>query len=298
MNSLPNFFLQAAAPAVTVPEATGILSGLSVLEQVLACVLIAVFILGSWAIFNLSFTLMQIQKARLLDKYSAEELATVGVDATVMTQPWWKTALERLSDRVPQEKEADILLDHNYDGVMELDNNLPPWWKGVFYLSVAFAPLYIYFTHFSDYAKSSAEAYVIEMETAEADIKAFLATQENAVDESNVTLLLEKEALNKGQTIFGSKCAVCHGQAGEGGIGPNLTDEYWIHGGDIAAVFRTIKHGVPEKGMIPWKNELRPRDMQEVASYILSLVGTNPPNAKEPQGERYEPSEPLEQPTK
>ncbi|MEO0731347.1 MAG: cbb3-type cytochrome c oxidase N-terminal domain-containing protein [Bacteroidota bacterium] len=289
MNSLSHFLLPA----------TGLLSDLSVLEQVLACVLVAVFILGAWAIFSLSFTLMQIQKARLLDKYTDAELATVGVDAVAMRQPWWKTALEKLTDRVPQEREDDILLDHDYDGVQELDNNLPPWWKGVFYLSIAFAPLYIYFTHFSDYAKSSAEAYVIEMETAEEDIKAFLATQENAVDESNVTLLAEAEALNKGEMIYNTKCSVCHGKAGEGGIGPNLTDKYWLHGGDITDVFRTIKHGVPEKGMIPWKNELRPRDMQEVASYILSLVGSNPPNAKEPQGELYVANAPQgEEPTK
>ncbi|MEM9258797.1 MAG: c-type cytochrome [Bacteroidota bacterium] len=289
MNFLPlNNLLLQAAPVETVAAAGGPLSGLSVLEQVLACFLIAAFLLGTWAIFNLSFTLLAIQKARLLKEYTPEQLAEIGIETIAPATPWWKTIYDKLTDRVPMDKEPDIMLDHDYDGVRELDNNLPPWWKGVMYLSMIFAPIYIYFNHFSDYAQSSQEAYAIEMQEAEEDIKAFLATQENTVDETNVVLLEEAEAIAKGETIFATKCAVCHGKLGEGGIGPNLTDEYWIHGGGIADVFRTVKNGVPEKGMIPWKNELRPRDIQEVSSYILTLVGTNPPNAKEPQGEPFQ----------
>jgi cytochrome c oxidase cbb3-type subunit 3 len=106
------------------------------------------------------------------------------------------------------------------------------------------------------------------------------------VNESNVEMLIDESELALGETIFTTKCTPCHGMAGEGNsIGPNLTDEYWLNGGGIKNVFKTIKYGVPEKGMISWKSQLRASDMHRVASYILSLQGTNPPNAKEPQGE-------------
>lgn len=281
-----NLLLQVAEPAVSVP-AGGFLTGLSVLEQLLVALVAVALIAGSGAIINLSFTLMNMQRVRLLKELHpemAQEIATELIEPSI---PWWKIIYDKLNDRVPMEQEVDILLDHNYDGVMELDNNLPPWWKGVFYIAIAFAPVYWYFNHWSDYGLSSAEAYSMEMEHAEEDVKAFLATQANAVDESNVEFLADADAIGKGGMVYQAKCAVCHGKLGEGGIGPNLTDPYWLHGGDIKDVFKTIKYGVPSKGMIAWKNELRPRDIQEVASFIKSLVGTNPPNAKEPQGEEF-----------
>ncbi len=283
---LPALFLQAATPAPA-PSYPGLLGQLSALEQLLLFCLVAIFLIGCWALLDLSFKLMALQRARILQQYSPEVLQEVGLEELLPKQALWQRLYEKLTDRVPVEQEAALVLDHEYDGIRELDNNLPPWWKGLFYASIAFAPLYIYFVHFSDYGLSSREAYAVEIEESAASVKAFLATQENAVDESNVVYLAEADALGKGGIIFMAKCAACHGKLGEGGIGPNLTDEFWLHGGDIKDVFRTIKHGVPEKGMIPWKNELRPRDMQEVASFIMSLVGTNPPNAKEAQGERY-----------
>lgn len=260
---------------------------MSVLEQLLFTLIILVILGGGLAIINLSSTMMRLQQARLLATTNPEFIKEAGLEHITKPKSWWKEMLEKLTDRVPIEKEAMIVLDHEYDGIHELDNNLPPWWKGVFYASIIFAPIYLYFTHFADNAVSTQEQYVVEMEAAEDQVKAFLATQKNAIDESNVTLLADADALSNGNIIFQSKCAVCHGKEGEGGIGPNLTDEYWIHGGSIQDVFRTIKHGVPEKGMIAWKNDLRARDMQEVASYIKSLVGTNPANAKEAQGEIY-----------
>lgn len=260
---------------------------MSVLEQLLFVMMLIVFLVGMGSMIRLSFHFLEMQRLRLLKDMSPELLAEIGVETVASPTPWWKEIYNKLTDRVPMEEEKDILLDHNYDGVMELDNNLPPWWKGIMYVSMIFAPIYLYFNHFSEYATSSQEAYAIEMEVADQEIKAFLATQENAVDESNVTVLADAEALGNGKLLYDNKCAVCHGGAGEGGIGPNLTDIYWLHGGSIGDVFKTIKDGVPAKGMIAWKNELRPRDMQEVASYISSMAGTNPPNAKEPQGEPY-----------
>lgn len=237
---------------------------------------------------------MEVERLRLLKELSPEKFAAMTVEEVVNPVSFWKQIYDKLTDDVPIAEEADILLDHNYDGVMELDNNLPPWWKGIFYLAIAFAPIYVFVQHFSDFGHSSSEAYAIEMQVAKEEVKAYLATQEDAVDESTVVALNEPDALSKGGLIYGSKCSVCHGKEGEGGIGPNLTDSYWLHGGQIGDVFKTIKDGVPEKGMIAWKAELRPRDIQEVASYIISINGTQPANAKEPQGDLYKMEETQE----
>jgi cytochrome c oxidase cbb3-type subunit 3 len=105
-----------------------------------------------------------------------------------------------------------------------------------------------------------------------------------ALDETTVSALTDEQSLSIGQSIFNSNCAVCHGRQGEGLAGPNLTDEYWLHGGGIGDIFKTIKEGVPEKGMIRWEKQLSPQNIQQVASYILSLSGANPPNAKGPEG--------------
>ncbi len=281
-----SYLLLLLAPAPSPPYPTP-LAGLSELEQFAAFMMVLVILLGLWSLLDLSFKLMAVQRHRLLEKYHPELLPQVVPEALEPTKSWWQQVYEKMTDAVPIEEEQEIVLDHDYDGVRELDNNLPPWWKGLFYASIAFAPIYVYFVHFSDFALTQAQAYDTEMTLAEAKVRAFLQTQENTVDENNVVLLEEADAINAGQMIFQAKCSPCHGKAGEGGIGPNLTDVYWIHGGSVNDVFRTIKHGVPEKGMIPWKNELRPRDIQEVASYILSLQNTNPANGKEPEGERY-----------
>ena len=182
------------------------------------------------------------------------------------------------------------MLDHNYDGIRELDNILPPWWVGLFYATILIGVVYFSYYHISDKGLSSSEQYVVEMEEAEAAVKAYLAKQADQVDETNVELLLDEDQLALGESIFMNKCAVCHQADGGGGVGPNLTDEYWLHGGDIKDVFTTIKYGVPEKGMISWKSQLRAGDMQRVASYILTLVGTTPAAPKAPEGDLYEPA--------
>ena len=178
-------------------------------------------------------------------------------------------------------------MGHNYDGIRELDNNLPPWWKYGFYASIVFAVLYFgYYQMFSDW--SSEQEYVAAMQEHKEVRAAYLARQVDMVNEESVTLLSDAAGIAAGKTIFQANCVACHGADGGGNaIGPNLTDQYWIHGGDIKDLFRTIKYGVPEKGMISWQAQLRPTEMQRVASYILTFQGTNPPNAKEPQGELY-----------
>lgn len=188
-----------------------------------------------------------------------------------------------LTDAVPIEREQEILLDHNYDGIRELDNNLPPWWVYMFYGTIAFSVFYMWFYHFNGTGKLQADEYKMELVQAEELAK----LQANKVDENSVKLLTEKDKIQSGQAIFAKYCVACHGKLGEGGVGPNLTDNAWIHGGDIKSIFKTIKYGVPTKGMIAWQAQLGPGQMQEVASYIKTLKGTNPPNAKAPQGDVY-----------
>lgn len=240
---------------------------------------------GMWALFNLYQSVIFAEKVRLLREYSPELLEKAGIE--IQRESFFKKWYKKATNVVPVEKEHDIMLDHNYDGIRELDNSLPPWWLAIFYFTVAITPVYIWYNHYSDYAKSQNELYEIEVEKAEEAVKKYLAKQADQVDENTVIALNDAGEINLGKSMYDVNCAACHGQSGEGGLGPNLTDEYWLHGGGIKEVFTTIKYGVPEKGMISWKAQLRSSDMQKVASYILSLQGTEPPNAKEPQGDLW-----------
>lgn len=188
----------------------------------------------------------------------------------------------RLVDAAPVEKEKDILLDHDYDGIKELDNNLPPWWKYLFYVTIVFGIVYMIDYHVLHSSKLQEAEYLEEVKLAELE-KANLFGGK-MVDENTVQLLKDPIDLASGRATFNKLCVVCHGAKGEGLVGPNLTDDYWIHGGGIKNVFTTIKNGVPEKGMVSWKTQLTPAQMEEVGSFIISLRGTNPPNAKPPQG--------------
>lgn len=191
------------------------------------------------------------------------------------------TPVFKMTDAVPLERESEILLDHDYDGIKELDNNLPPWWVAMFYATVIFGVVYIWYYHFTGEAKGQSVEYQQELVEAEEQMKLMA----DRVDENSVTLLTDVNKLKSGGEIFAKNCAACHGKLGEGGVGPNLTDAYWLHGGKIQHVFKTIKYGVPSKGMIAWQAQLGPSQIQEVASYIVTLKGTNPPNGKAPQGD-------------
>jgi cytochrome c oxidase cbb3-type subunit 3 len=203
----------------------------------------------------------------------------------VADKGWFGRIMFNMTDAVPVEDEEEILTDHDYDGIQELDNNLPPWWVMGFYITIACAVVYIGYYEFYMGGNISKQEYQAEMKAAEEAKEAYLASLGNSIDESNVEILVDAGAIAKGKDIYDGNCVACHGGAGEGGVGPNLTDEYWLHGGGIKEVFKTIKYGVPAKGMIPWEDQLTPPQMQQVASYIMTLKGTNPPNPKEPQGE-------------
>jgi len=205
----------------------------------------------------------------------------------VVKENIWDNISNRLTKQVAIEKEEEILFHHEYDGIRELDNRLPPWWVYMFYICIVFAVVYMYHYHISESGQLQTAEYETEIAEAKIQQEAFLKSEANSIDENTVTLVTDKTRIEKGQTIFTQNCAACHGKVGEGAaVGPNLSDEYWLHGGKIKNVFKTIKYGVPEKGMISWKTDLTPAQIQEVASYIVSLKGSNPPNAKAPQGEK------------
>ncbi len=187
----------------------------------------------------------------------------------------------------PMEKEKDILMEHDFDGIKELDNRIPPWFNYLFYGTIIFGIIYMLDYHVLKTGKLPAQEYQEEMQQAALQ-RAELIRSGALVNENSVTRLIDASALSDGKEIFKANCVPCHGENGQGIIGPNLTDEYWIHGGGIKNVFKTIKYGVPAKGMLTWEGKLNPREIQEVASYVLSLKGTNPPNAKAPQGQKWE----------
>lgn len=177
------------------------------------------------------------------------------------------------------------LLDHNYDGIVELDNSLPPWWVYMFYGTIIFAIGYcIYFFAYDGFSQEKELAR--EMEAAQIQIAKYQEENGASVDENTATLLTDANALTDGKAIFDKNCVACHAANGGGGVGPNLTDAYWLHGNTINDLFKVIKFGVPEKGMIPWETQLNPEQIQNVASYILTeFSGKNVEGGKEPQGE-------------
>lgn len=203
---------------------------------------------------------------------------------------WWSKFKERfltgtLDEVGGKEEEAKRMSDHAYDGITELDNFMPPWLQWVFIGSIGFA--LVYFVQYSVMGTGLTGAEEYEEELAQEAIAAETrkASQLAGIDETTVVFDTSESALSTGKSIFESNCAACHAADGGGGVGPNLTDSYWLHGGTIQDVFKVIKLGVVEKGMVPWQDQLSPEEIQQVASYILSLKGTTPANPKAPQGE-------------
>lgn len=248
------------------------------------------------AIIVLIVLITVLQVLRVILRKETEKKAELAGEVIPEPLSWWSRLMQSANDAVPIEKEETVMLDHNYDGIRELDNHLPPWWKWLFYFSIAFAVIYLFIYHIAGILPLSTDEYRQEIARAEAIRAEQVASQPVAqIDESNVVYLDDPESLAKGALVFKRNCQQCHREDGGGNIGPNLTDEYWLHGGSIQDIFRTIKQGAPDKGMISWEPLLSPDQMQNVASFVMSLRGSGPPNAKAPQGERYSPDRPVEQ---
>ncbi len=191
-----------------------------------------------------------------------------------------------LTRAVPLEHEKDIMFEHDFDGIHELDNKIPPWFNILFYGTIVFAAIYLMVFHVFHLKPLMIEEYADEVRTAQIHQEELIRTGA-LINENTVILLNDAQSLDEGKTTFMANCVPCHGQHGEGTVGPNLTDDYWIHGGGIKNLFHTIKTGVPEKGMISWGTLLNPKKIQEVASYVISLHGSNPPNGKPPEGQKW-----------
>ncbi len=207
-------------------------------------------------------------------------------DPSVVKRKSW---FSKLSGAVTEEEAADLDMNHDYDGISELDNRIPQWWLYTFYFTILFGVVYMYRmfgnhaipTQYEQLEQSIAEARIEQRKRDEA--------AGGAIDENSVKLVGES-GIQNGQSLFYANCRACHGDQAQGAaVGPNLTDEYWLHGGSIQDVFHSIKAGWPDKGMQSWSAILSPSEMQDVASYIMSVQGTNPPGARGPQGEKYVP---------
>jgi len=212
----------------------------------------------------------------------------------------------------------DKLLDHDYDGIKELDNDLPRWWVWLFILTIIWGFGYLIYYHVINAGYLQADEYRQEMDpnyvrvekdshyplglfepyrspyyaperemvfSQKSRKKTVFVEEKRETDTTTYLAITDQAQLSEGKTIFESKCVSCHGKFGEGNIGPNLTDDYWINGPGISNVVKTVKYGVPAKGMLAWRGDLNKEQIIRVASYVLKLHGTNPPNPKPPQGE-------------
>ena len=228
-----------------------------------------------------------IKVLNLFTQKSLEEHAARTGSVYVPKPGWASRVWEQVNASVPVTEEKSIELDHNYDGIRELDNHLPPWWKWLFYGTVAWGLVYMIMYHVSSSLPLSTQEYEIQVTAAEEAKQKFLASQPVAqIDESALVYSADPEILTNGKKVFSvNNCGSCHRADGGGNaIGPNLTDAYWLHGGSIKEVFVTVKKGVVEKGMPAWGNVMSPKDVRDVAFYVMSLQGTNPPDAKASQG--------------
>lgn len=183
--------------------------------------------------------------------------------------------------------EKDELLDHNYDGIQEYDNDLPRWWVNIFWLTTIFALGYLAYTHFGiaepQHDKLARELSELEAQRA-AQAAAVAPPAGASVEEALLQVAADSQAVEHGKGLFTAKCAVCHGENGQGLIGPNLTDQHWIHGGKITDIQTVVMEGVLEKGMLSWKTQLTPKEISDVVAYVWNLRGSNPPNPKAPEG--------------
>jgi cytochrome c oxidase cbb3-type subunit 3 len=270
----------AAKDAATVAEPVSNYGGLSPLEfwslaTVICLEAIVIAFLASMA-------------RRMYRELNAKVLAdgTVVKEESSLTA-WWSELDKKIFTRaVPIEQEADVLLDHDYDGIKELDNALPPWWKYGFYFTVVVAVIYLFLYHVTGTGMNPEQEYAEQMAEGKRVEEAYKAKTKNLVDENNLKLA-DADGIAAGKAIFVKTCSPCHMADGGGGIGPNLTDDYWLHGGKLSEIYRTVKLGWPDKGMQAWQSVYDPGQLLQLASFVKSLKGTKPANPKAPQGDLF-----------
>ena len=233
---------------------------------------------------ELTVILVLLINVRLLLATQKEKLDVIEMTAAIAKGPkisWWN----RFNRFKPIEQESDLDLGHEYDGIRELNNRLPPWWIYGFYITILFAGIYLWRFHVSHTAPLSGEEYNIAVQKADEKVKEYLKQKGETVNENTVTMLGEAD-VSEGKKIFQVVCITCHNEGGAGNVGPNLTDDYWLHGADIKSIFKTIKYGI--NAMPSWQNSYSNKQIAQLTSYVKSLHGTKPANAKAPQGELIE----------
>lgn len=280
--SLITVFLLFSLPVFAQEEAKAAAATESIYNIVALCAIAASLILFGIVSVVLLHTFKVLTRLLIPDvpKTTTSPEFEYVIKPVVPKVSWWQKALSLK----PLSQEKDMLIEHSYDGIRELDNPIPGWFNFLFYGSIIFGIVYLLHYHVFKTGKLQDEEYVIEMKEAEEERALFLSKSANMVDEHTVIPDLSAETIAAGKALYTQSCTPCHGAGGEGTVGPNLTDKYWLHGGDVKSIFKTIKYGVPDKGMIAWEKQLSPKQIAEVSNYILSLKGTNPPNPKAPQG--------------
>ena len=197
-----------------------------------------------------------------------------------------KTFFETINETVALEDEHMLDMSHDYDGIRELDNKVPGWWRMAFYATILFAPIYLFRMYGSHTIESQYVELANENKAAAIQKAEYLKMAANNVDENSVKLS-DAAGIEAGKALYVSNCVACHGAEGQGSVGPNLTDNYWIHKGGLKDIYYTIKYGWAEKGMKSWKDDLSPSQIADIASFVTTFQGTTPTNPKEKQGEIY-----------
>lgn len=207
-------------------------------------------------------------------------------------ESFWKRILKSLTRANELEREEDVMLDHDYDGIKELDNVLPPWWLAGFYITIAISIFY-YVMVYALGKYDQDEEYAAEVAAADAAIEQYKKDNPQLFDVANLEALTDAASIARGKELFTEKtCVACHLADGGGSIGPNLTDNKWILGGGFQNIMNTLaKGGRPGKGMIAWESTISLEDRQKLASYIISIQGTTPANPKAPEGDIIWPEE-------
>ena len=246
-------------------------------------IIIAVLVLFIVALLVILRAIKVLTKA-LLKSQGYTEDAIVAELKPVKDKKKQQEAWLKLWSLRPMSEEKNLLMEHEFDGIQELDNPTPAWFMYLFYATITFAVCYLLIYHVFDLAPLQYQEYKNEMTQAAVEKKAYLSKTANLVDETTVKLSTDPAVLADGKVVFTTNCLPCHGPQGGGIVGPNLTDDYWIHGGKIGDIFKTIKYGVLTKGMPTWEKQLSAKQIADVSNFIKSLRGTNPPNAKAPQG--------------
>jgi len=277
------FFLIGDSTAVN--AALNISTG-NIYNDILILLLIIVLIVLLFTALSVSKAIKSILRITMPEVVEEERLAKASAKRNRKTA--LKNTWNRLLGLRPIEEEKDIVIDHDYDGITELDNPVPIWFNALFYSTITFGVIYLLVYHVFGWGMNQDQEYVRAVALAEKAKQEYLAKAANLIDETSITIDQTGTMAAAGKAIYTANCVACHGGAGEGGIGPNLADRFWLHGGEIKDIFKTVKYGVPDKGMVPWEQTLTPAQIAEVSNYIITMRDTKPTNPKEPQGTEVE----------